>query len=178
MKHLLIYNLLIISNYSLVGMENNILKNRYENSIYKVMKKSAEENNILVYKKCMAKLLPHGICKQIDATYAFLHNEKIKKSFTKNIVTTGRSDNTDMPKLIINNNGHYCAHNISVVNSGLRVHSIEDNAMVDSFLCKSHKPLYFSPDNKCYIVKEDRGSFFYDINERSRHWLLDEQCIG
>lgn len=169
MKHSFIYSLFILTHCSLMPMEIDI---------YKKLEIAHQEKNLSLYKICAAKILPLDLCKHIDTVYAFIHNQKIKEAFTKNIIIDEKkSYNTSRPKLIMSNDGHYFAHNIvlELCGSTMQVLDIE-NKSINQFISPSRNlSISFNLDSKSYITKEPLGTFFYKRNESLNYRLLDKE---
>lgn len=164
MKHILIFSLCISTN--LIGMKitnSSDFTHKTHDEIYKIMeginKKSKLHNDdLLTYKKCLIRILPLEICKQIDQYGALLRNQIIQKYYIPRTMTQVDLYSPYQPELNISNNGNYFMHNANECTSLMD----SSNWVVLSFTTNS---VFFSPNNKYCIIRCLTGTKFYSFSD-------------
>lgn len=177
MKRLLVYSLFFITTHSLVGMETiSSLKDADENTVYKKIEKAHQKNNLLLYKTCIAKILPLDLCSKIDATCVLLKNEDIKKSFISHIIPRSQHSNYARPHLTISNNGNYYCHNISYKHGDptYKLMRINNDTVMLKINSWNDKAIEFSPNSEYCIIKEVRGTAFYNLANQQMSEFFDK----
>jgi len=172
-----IFFFLLIINSQLTCMDVwNLLEKRHD-KIYSIAKNKKDlmrcYKNYLCYKHCITQILPIDLCKYIDDFSALVHREKIKKSFSKDIVVVESKDNYSVPHLFVSNNGRYYCHNIPYYlgDSGFRLMDINPDKLdlIKKFYAwDNHKSMVFSPNSKYCIINEDKKTALYHFANQKK----------